>query len=85
MSLVETISEEDRQHLWFSFTKALIDKRILRYGVKVEKYEVFATFLSKSNNVGDFIVLSSYLTINKLPNYQVVWKWELFGYKNRLK
>jgi hypothetical protein len=85
MSLVDTISEEERQHLWFSFTKALIDKRILFYGVKVEKYEVFATFLKKSNNIGDFIVLSSYLNIGKLPNYKLVWKWELFGYKDAVR
>jgi len=71
------ISEEDRQHLWYEFTKNLIDKRILFYGVKVDKFEVFSTFLSKSKCIGDLIMLVSCLLSGKLENYKIVWKWDL--------
>jgi len=83
VSLLETISKEQRQRLWFEFTKSLIDRRILYKGKKVEKYEVFSTFLSKSVTIPDMIILGSHLITNSLENYKVVWKWELFGYKDR--
>lgn len=84
MSLASTISEDDRQHLWFEFTKAIMHKRILYKGSLVDKFEIFALFLSKSETITDLVDMISYLLIGKLPNYQLVWKWELLNYRTSL-
>ena len=78
------ITEEDRQALWFEFTKAIMHKRILLDGNKVEKFEVFATFLSKCNRGEEVADLISLLLIDRLPRYELVWKWELLGYKDQV-
>ena len=84
MSLATTISNEDRQALWFEFAKAVMHKRILYKGNLVTKFEVFATFLNKNVTITDFTYDISKILTNSSPNYHIVWKWELLSYKTNM-
>lgn len=85
MSFADKITACQRQTLWYRFTKALLDKRILYKNNLVTKFEVFGTLLCESEDEADMIVRMSRLLSNQMENFEVVWKWKLLGYKTKLK